>query len=274
MIPVTSRRWLAVPAVCAALALLGVLAAVANRPSPTRGPTPHHRSARGLRRAGKVPYHPTYITPARTATQERIDHALAASVDPSAMAQLEVLHVPAAHTSVAYPAVPARAETAADDFATAWVAELLDRNYQNQRRAQLLAWCQAEAAGFVFPGVPTTLRPRALIGSLLYPVADLGNPPYPFPTVSQWNARTASGETDQAAHLFASTTKTWNEIISAGWVPPDPLTTEVTVTGTLTERTRTASKTMQFSLMLTLGSALHHPGYGVSSAGTWVTADA
>ena len=108
-----------------------------------------------------------------------------------------------------------------------------------------------------------------------------------MPSAAAWTADATRGMVQQASAVEVSVDPQWTSLVSGGFVPTDPLLAFVDVTGTLTSQEARATGTSegsgkpkatdpaevttreQFKLVLTVGSALHHPGYGAVSVEDW-----
>jgi len=94
----------------------------------------------------------------------------------------------------------------------------------------------------------------------------------PVPSVRRWAELAARGMSWRVSGLFASTDRSWSELLRAGWSPVDPLATIEDVTGKLTMASPgDLPVTTGFSLTVMLGSAAFHPGYGAVAVGNWHT---
>jgi hypothetical protein len=212
-------------------------------------------------------YHPTYQSVPQTPALEQIETNLG-GLSAQSVAAAEALSPPAAAWSTAYPAIPTSVRNDANGYAIAFADELLDRNYRDQTRSELLAWSQAEAAAELFPGIPKAVAPKGLYVSLTEPsLADLTASP--LPTAGQWSADARAGMTQSVYSVLANPDAQWGTLVSKGFQSDDPLMTMYDVTGVLTTKDGKASRTQHFTLVLGLGSALDHPGFGAFSIAEW-----
>lgn len=203
--------------------------------------------------------------------------------------------MPAGGYSSAYPAIPAAATTDELTYAKAWITELLDINYRTQSRSGLLAWAVEGEAANTLPGIPSNVKDKALYASLADP--SLGGQPgtTPVPSPSRWAANAKAGVVQRVSGIETSVDPHWTMLVGEGFVPIDPLLALVDVSGILTTRQQrqttaaltvpvhgkspkpvtepsraaTVVSTVQFKAVLTVGSALHHPGYGAVSVDDW-----
>jgi hypothetical protein len=179
-----------------------------------------------------------------------VDAELAASESAASIAQAEQESAPAPAVSEQFPALPASDEQDATAYALAFSRELLNIDYRQQARTQLLSWAEYEEAPDTLPGVPASIGDKSLVGSLAY-AATAGAEATPIPTASAWKDAASSG-------------------MGSGWQPVDPLMTILTVTGTIrTIATGQPPTVRPFSLALALGGARHHPGYGAVAVSAW-----
>jgi hypothetical protein len=233
-------------------------------------------------------YHPRYVTVPQTARQTQLASALASAESSQEIAAGEALQVSAGRYSTGYPAVPA-ADTADElSYARAWVTELLDTDYRSQSRGDLLGWAVEGQAANTLPGVPASVQDKALYASLAAPNLGGVGGATPVPSAAAWTADATRGMVQQASAVEVSVDPQWTSLVSEGFVPTDPLLAFVDVTGTLTSQEARATATSegsgkpraadpaaevtareQFKLVLTVGSALHHPGYGAVSVEDW-----
>jgi len=212
-------------------------------------------------------YHPTYQSVPQTPALKQIETNLG-GLSAQSVAAAEALSPPAPAWSTAYPAIPTSVRNDANGYAIAFADELLDRDYRHQTRSELLAWSQAEAAAELFPGIPKAVAPKGLYVSLTEPsLADLTASP--LPTAGQWSADARAGMNQSVYSVLANPDAQWGTLVSKGFQSDDPLMTMYDVTGVLTTKDGKASRTQHFTLVLGLGSALHHPGFGAFSIAEW-----
>lgn len=212
-------------------------------------------------------YHPTYQSVPQTPALQQIETNLG-GLSPQSVAAAEALSPPAPAWSTSYPAIPASVRNDANGYAVAFAEELLDRNYREQTRDHLLAWSEAEAAEELLPGIPKVVAPKGLYVSLTEPsLADLTASP--VPTAARWSADARGGVTQSVYSVLANPDAQWGVLVSKGFQSEDPLMTMYDVTGVLATREGATSRKQHFTLVLGLGSALHHPGFGAFSIAEW-----
>lgn len=263
-----------------------------NHAAPVTTPATHRPSAS---QPGSE-YHPHYVVPPATARQDQLASALASAESPQQIAAVEALSVPAGGYSTDYPAIPAAATSDELTYANTWTTELLDIDYRAQSRSALLAWAVEGEAANTLPGVPSNVEDKALYASLSDPTLGGQSGTSPVPSPSHWAANAKAGVVQRASGIETSVDPQWTTLVSEGFVPTDPLLAFVDISGTLTTRqphqttvtvtvpahgkntkpstktvtrTVTAVSTVQFKAVLTVGSALHHPGYGAVSVDGW-----
>ena len=204
-------------------------------------------------------YHPTYTT---------VPDNGSAQLSGPQVAALETIQPPPPLYTPSLPAVSTANRQDAVDFSVAFTRELLALDFATATPAQVAAWAQAEAAGFVLPGVPHQAADNWLYASLFDPtVAGLGTwDQDPLPQPSVWARYAREKMAWRVADLFATEDPSWAQNIASGEQFPDPLMTVEDVTGTITTTIpgqRPSSR--PFKVVVGLGSALHHPGYGAVS---------
>jgi hypothetical protein len=116
--------------------------------------------------------------------------------------------------------------------------------------------------------VPLDAADNSLYASLFAPtVAGMGSwGQDPLPPPSVWARYAKEKMAWRVADLFAAEDQSWAQNIASGERFPDPLMTVEDLTGTITTTIpgQRASR-RPFKVVVGLGSALHHPGYGAVS---------
>ena len=154
-----------------------------------------------------------------------------------------------------------------DGWATEFASGLLDIDFAHQSRGALGAWLVAEEAPDLMPGIPSAFSKRALYVSLLEP-AIIGQPS-PVPSPHQWHADAAAGVRWSANDLEVQLDPQWQQMIDAGWQPPDIRAAVEDVSGVLTITGRRVSTTRRFSLVIQVGSGHWQDGYGTVLVSDW-----
>lgn len=210
-------------------------------------------------------YHPAYVT---NVPSTAIDQQLASEYGAggSGTAELESVTPAAPAWTTDYPAISHTQDEQV--YATAFLEDLLDRNYARQSRSDLARWVSAESAGEMFPGVPAQAGDHALYAELMEPGV-VGAPFTLVPTAAGWAADAKAGVVQRAYELFANPDANWSGLVSKGFTSVDPLMGAEDVTGVLQTTVHGKSTTQHFSAELMLGSALHHPGFGAWGIAQW-----
>jgi hypothetical protein len=154
-----------------------------------------------------------------------------------------------------------------DGWATEFTSGLLDIDFAHQSCGALGEWLVAEEAPDLLPGIPSAFSNRALYVSLLEP-AIIGQPS-PVPSPGQWRADAAAGVRWSASGLEVQLDPQWQQMIDAGWQPPDIRAAVEDVSGVLTITRRSVSTTRRFSLVIQVGSGRWRDGYGTVLVSDW-----
>ena len=152
-----------------------------------------------------------------------------------------------------------------DGWASQFVAGLLDIDFARQSRGCLGAWLVAEEAPDLMPGIPwPPSSARCTPRCWTRPVT--GQPP--MPSGPQWQADAAAGVRWSVRNLHVQLDPQWQSMIAAGWQPVDLYASVEDVSGVLTvTQGASISHADSFSLVVQLGSAHWHPGYGTVLVG-------
>lgn len=213
----------------------------------------------------RLMYGPRRPVPASGAQQSAVDSALSHEEQPAVVPPGGAIALPAGVYSTAYPAIAVDDRNDPSAYATAFVTELVDRDYTLQSRQQLLAWAQAESAPNTLPGVTPGLAAHSLVLSLLEPTP----PPGPVPSPAGWAQQVLSQRVQTVANVEAAVNPAWMALTSTGWEPADPTMTILTVTGNLVSNGLGGARTESFSLDLTLGSNWSRSGFGAVAVDDW-----
>ena len=263
-----SRVLTALSAASVAATVAVVLAVAVGRSGQQHavGTRPLQASAPVELPTGTQPQHkPVVVTPAATSEQSLIDSQLSQAEQIPAMSAGLLASLPTAAYSADNPPIPDSDRSNAVAFGTAFVTELVDRNYGRQSRPSLLAWAQAESAPNTMPGVPADMAGHSLVLSLIDPVPSPG----PVPAADNWAGAGGAGEVQTVSNLQAVIDPAWLALTATGWQPADPAMTVLTVTGALTTAGPAGTRTGSFSLHLTVGSSSYRPGYGAVAVDDW-----
>ena len=210
-------------------------------------------------------YQPFVMTPVATPEQSLIDSQLSQAEQMPAVPAGLLASLPVGAYSPDYPPIPDRDRDNAITFGTAFVTELVERNYASQSRPDLLSWAQAESAPNTLPGVPAGLAGHSLVLSLIDPVPQPG----PVPAAGDWAEAGDAGEVQTISNLQAVIDPAWLTLTATGWQPADPAIAVLTVTGTLNTAGPAGARAGSFSLHLTVGSNSNRPGYGAVAVDDW-----
>lgn len=211
---------------------------------------------------------PATTVPAPSPVQQQYDQGFERGYSsPSAKAMLasaDTLPLPAPVISGGWPALGI--SDAPEGWATSFVHALLTIDFARQSRRALGAWLVAETAPDLMPGIPAPFQDRALYVSVIDP-AVMRQAPI-VPTAAQWKADAKAGVRWTVSGLAAQVDPQWQAMIAAGWQPRDLRASVGDVTGVLTV---TAGKTIthrHLSLVVAVGSAARHAGYGTVAVTT------
>ena len=215
-------------------------------------------------------YSPPRVVPAQSVEQSQVDAELAQAETQTLLTPAQAAALPAGADTAQYSAVPVGDRNDPTAYATAFVAELINRDYTRQSREELLAWAQAESAPNTLPGVSAAVASRSLLLSLMNPAGQAG----PVPSPQGWAADASSRVSQTVSGLQEQVNPDWLSLISSGWEPVDPAMTILTVTGTLVTRGMASSgpseaDSQSFSVVVTLGSNGARPGYGAVAVDDW-----
>jgi hypothetical protein len=260
-------------AAAAAAAVLAVSAAgLAGGPGPgsphppARGSRPPASRAPSVPHPGFTPVAPATISPSDDPVQQEYDQAFERGFSSAAnkrrYAAVAHLAVPPPGITGGWPALPVASDpgTWAEEFARG----LLDIRFARQSRAGLGRWLVAQSALDLMPGVPAGAAGKMLYASVLDPAAVGGRPLVPSPAA--WRADAAAGVTWSVSHLDVQIDPAWQQMIDAGWQPEDLRAVVEDVTGVLAVSGGPHPGRHAFELVLSLGSARWHGGYGTAIA--------
>jgi hypothetical protein len=154
-----------------------------------------------------------------------------------------------------------------DGWAVEFATGLLDINFARQSRKALGAWLVAEEAPDLMPGIPEAFSERALYVSLLEP--GIVGESSPLLSPSQWRADASAGVRWSAGDLEVQLDPQWQQMIDAGWQPPDIRAVVEDVSGVLSVIRGRSSTTRHFSMVIQVGSARWRDGYGTVLVSDW-----
>lgn len=248
-----------------------VALAVGAQHSGTAGQRPVHSRAAptSLSSSRWRPVSPTTTLPPATPIQQRYDRAFKKGFSSPAsraqLAQMAALQLPRPAVADHWPAL------APTSVASAWsrhfTAGLLDIDFARQSRSALGRWLVAEEAPDLMPGVPAAARLGALYTTVLYPA--IASEPSPVPSAPQWRTDATANVRWSVSGLRAQPDGQWQDMLAAGWRPTDLYAAVEDVSGALTVTSGSDQTTRGFSLVLQLGSARWHAGYGTVLVSGW-----
>lgn len=267
------------------LALGGILAGVVgggfeNRPgsrvsparpgtptTPTNRPAPSSLPSSTAHRPALKPVPQASVVPTGSPVQRRDDQALAKGLASSpGVSAAEGARAPAPGFSRSWPALAPANEP--DPWTRAFVSRLLAIDFAHQSRAGLGAWLSAEEAPESLPGIPARARDKMLYLSLFDP-GGLGGASTPIPSAVRWAALARTGARWTASQLLVQPHAAWSALVASGWEPTDPRMSAEDVSGLLTVTRGRSRTTHRFSMVVYVGSAHWHPGYGTVLVTDW-----
>jgi len=183
-------------------------------------------------------------TPVQQQYDKGFEEGFSSPANVAMLHRAEALALPGPAIAGGWPAL-ALSETP-DGWAIEFTSALLDINFARQSRKALGAWLVAEEAPDLMPGIPSAFSERALYVSLLEP--GIIGQSSPLPSPSQWRAAAAARMRWSASDLEVQLDPQWQQMIDAGWQPPDIRAVVEDVSGVLTVSRGRASTTVRFSI--------------------------
>lgn len=276
--PVSTGRRIAgglaalVTALAAALAIVvGFSATATTTTSKQPAVPPAGRPQRAAVASPSAPSHPgfTYHRPAtiptpNTPVQQRVDQSFekgfSSPGNRRAYAAVAGFDQPGPSVGGGWPALPVA--NSPEQWAQQFTSGLLDITFAHQSRAALAGWLVAASAPDSMPGVPANAAPKMAAASVLDASATGGNSP--IPPAAVWAMDAKAHVAWQVSNLDVQVEPQWQSMIDAGWQPADVRAVVEDVTGTLTVTGGRHPSTSSFQLVLLLGSATWHGGYGTA----------
>lgn len=207
---------------------------------------------------------PSTTVPADTPTQARYDTAFAAGFSSTAnrraLAAVARYPEPPAAVAGGWPELEASSDAAQWSFG--FVTGLFDIDFATQTRAGLAGWLAEQSAVDLMPGIPSDVGPKMLAVSVLDPGLFPDMAATPIPDGPQWAAMAAAGIRWSVSDLQVVPDPGWEQMVEAGWQPRDLYASVQDVTGTLTVADGSQTTAEPLSVVVQLGSAVHHFGYG------------
>lgn len=252
------RRLILATALLAGLIVLAVLIAFVARLTGSGRPAAHASTGHTA-------------SPASRRSSAALTHSSAAYA--SDAPSWDAMHGVEPATSTAFPAIPAADSNDPTPFATAFVTELFTRDYTTSTRAQLVAWAQYEDSPLQSPRYPKPDWTKVLVDSLTDLTWDQADAT-PIPADGPWLALQSESARETVSDVKVALDPAWEQRISTGYQPPDPLATERDVTLTVTQQTviagRTTTSAYAISIDLQLGTSTQGTGYGVAATNNFV----
>ncbi len=214
------------------------------------------------------------VAPPRVAVQEtpvqqrydsQFEQGFASASNRAVMDRAAALSIPLPAIEGGWPDL--RLSQSPDSWTVEFVTGLLDINFARESRDALGAWLVAEEAPDLMPGIEPAVEDRALYVSLLAP--GITGQPSPLPSPSEWQRDAAAGVTWSVSDLEVQLEPQWQQMIDAGWEPPDIRSCVEDVSGVLSIRRGTATTTRRFSMVVQVGSSHWRDGYGTVFVSSW-----
>lgn len=255
----------------AALIIIGLLAS-GSRSSDQRGrravgqtSTTAAAPSSGSRQWRPVP--PVTDVPTQTAVQQEYDSALASGIGSSpSLDAARTAQTPPPGVSTGWPALPPATDP--EQWTGEFTQQLLTIDFAHQSRTALGRWLTAEEAPELLPGVPASVADKVLYLSLFDPVS-FGGGPSPIPSDAGWAANAAAGTTWSVTDLSVQPDPRFSRMVAAGWEPVDQRFAVEDVAGLLDVSQGGSRSSTRFSMVVYLGSAHWHPGYGTVLVDDW-----
>ena len=267
------RHLLAAASAIAAVVLIivGVLAS-GSRSSNQRtrravGTPSTTTAARPAGPGGWQPVPPATDVPAQTAVQQEYDSALASGIGSSpSLVTARIARTPPPGFSTGWPAlaVASTPQQWTDEF----TKQLLGIDFAHQSRAGLARWLTAEEAPELLPGVPASVADKVLYLSL-FDTASFGGSTSPVPSAAAWAADASAGTTWAVSDLTVQPDPRFSQMVAAGWEPVDQRFAVEDVSGLLDVTQGGSRSARRFSMVVYVGSAHWHPGYGTVLVDDW-----
>ena len=237
-----------------------------SAPSAT-GPLTLRRSPPAAGGFTAVP--PLTDSPPDTPIQHTYDQALASGLAGSSTVQAaEAAQVPPPGYSAGWGLIPNA--SAPDLWASEFVTGLLAVDYAHQSRDGLGRWLSAEEAPELLPGIPPTVAQRVLYLSL-FDASAVGQAASPVPDAATWATDARQGVRTSVSDVAVQPDPQLGQLTAQGWQPVDQRFGAEDVTGTITAVSGAGASSKPFSLVVYVGSAHWHGGYGSVLVAGWKT---
>lgn len=207
---------------------------------------------------------PETTVPASSPVQQQYDagfaRGFASARNHAMMTVAEQLSLPAPRIADGWPQLAAA--NSPESWTASFVRGLLDIDFAREHRSDLGSWLVAESAPDLMPGIPTSFASRSLVVSVLDP--SITGQLSPVPSRAAWARAASSGLRWSVHELEIGVDPAWQQMIDAGWQPPDIRGVVEDVTGVLDVARGPSIARHRFSLVVQLGSAIWHEGYGTA----------
>ena len=237
--------------------------------APPGSPGALEPTASSSQPGGWQPVAPATTVPTDSPVQQQYDQGFeqgfSSAANRAQLAEIETLSLPGPAVGVGLPDLPPAYTP--EGWTRQFVAGLLDVDFARQTRSGLGAWLVAEEAPDLMPGIPAGAQLGSLYATVMDPV--ITGQPSPIPPVAVWQANASAGVRWSVSNLEVQLDPGWQSMIGAGWQPVDLYASVEDVSGTLTIRKGSSSAQRSFSLVVQLGSAHWHPGYGSALISGW-----
>lgn len=256
----------------ALLAFVGLLAALGptspNHAAPSKARTASTTTSTAVVGALRA-LAPATTVPAETPLQQSYDDALAqgfaAPANRTSMALADALALPRPAIGGGWRAVAP--EDTPEGYALAFVSALLDVDFTRQSREGLGAWLLAESAPDLMPGIPSGFAERTLYASVMAPV--LTGMSSPLPSAALWARDAHERVRFSVRDLEVQLDPQWQSLVDAGWQPRDLRAAVEDLSGVFVVTRGRSVTRRRFSLVVQIGSARFHPGYGAVLLSDW-----
>ena len=212
---------------------------------------------------------PATTVPPSTPVQQQYDKGFKAGFSSASneamMSEAEARPISSPAVGGGWPAL--RPSGTPEGWATEFVSGLLDIDFAHQSRDALGGWLVAAEAPDLMPGIPARFADRTLYVSVMEP--DITGQPSPVPSAGQWQADANAGVSWVVSGLEVQLNPQWQQMIDSGWQPPDVRAVVEDVSGVLTTKRGKATTAKGFSIVIQLGSARWHDGYGTVLVSSW-----
>jgi hypothetical protein len=266
----------------ASILIGGIIAGVGGRAHSTLHGQPAARKGRTSASSGALesplasslpsrwqPIAPATTVPSDSPVQQQYDQGFeqgfSSAANRAQLAEIEMLSLPAPAVTGGWPAL--RPVYTPEGWTRQFVAGLLDVDFARRSRSGLGAWLVAEEAPDLMPGIPVSAQLVSLYATLMDPA--LTGQPSPIPPVAVWHSNATADVRWSVSNLEVQLDPGWQSMIAAGWQPVDLYASVEDVSGTLTISQGSSSAQRNFSVVVQLGSAHWHPGYGTALVSGW-----